>query len=130
MGGETQKTINFDCSWVFTVSFFFSERLHWCYIIFTAPTCRAAIIPLEPCALNGEIQHHFVLGFSISYWDLIKFPYFTDTTKRGIRGERRPKDRVKTGWICGWLYCKPCFSPKKTSLNINRWPEKKSPPQP
>jgi len=29
---------------------------------------------------------HFVLSFSISYWDLIKFPYFTDTTKRGVRG--------------------------------------------
>jgi hypothetical protein len=24
-----------------------------------------------------------VLSFSISYWDLIKFPYFTDTTERG-----------------------------------------------
>jgi hypothetical protein len=27
-----------------------------------------------------------MLRFSISYWDLIKVPYFTDTTKRGDRG--------------------------------------------
>jgi hypothetical protein len=26
-----------------------------------------------------------------------KFPYFTDTTERGVRGARRTKDRVKTG---------------------------------
>jgi len=35
-------------------------------------------------AFRTEFQH-FVLSFSISYWDLIKFPYFTDTTKRGVR---------------------------------------------
>jgi hypothetical protein len=28
--------------------------------------------------------------------DLIKFPYFANTTERGIEGESRPKDRVKT----------------------------------
>jgi hypothetical protein len=44
------------------------------------------MIPLKPCALGAEIQH-FILR-------LIKFPYFTDTTKRGVRG---PKDRVKKG---------------------------------
>jgi hypothetical protein len=27
-----------------------------------------------------------MLSFSISYWDLIKFPYFPDTTERGDRG--------------------------------------------
>jgi hypothetical protein len=32
----------------------------------TAPTCTATIIPLEPCALNAEIQH-FKPSFSISY---------------------------------------------------------------
>ncbi len=36
---------------------------------------------------------------SISYWDLIKFPYFADTTKRGVRGWRRSKDKVKTRWL-------------------------------
>ncbi len=39
----------------FHLSFFFPKHLHCCYII-----------PLEPCALNAEIQH-FVLSFSISY---------------------------------------------------------------
>jgi hypothetical protein len=43
------------------------------------------MIPLESPALNAEIQH-FVLSFSVSYWDLIKFPYFTDISKRGVRG--------------------------------------------
>ncbi len=27
-----------------------------------------------------------MLSFSISYWDLIKFPYFADTIERGDRG--------------------------------------------
>ncbi len=35
-----------------------------------------------------------MLSFSISYQDLIKFPYFADTTEKGDRGESRPKDRV------------------------------------
>jgi hypothetical protein len=26
------------------------------------------------------------LSFSISYWDLIKFPSFVDTIKRGVKG--------------------------------------------
>jgi hypothetical protein len=39
-----------------------------------------------------------MLSFSILYWDLIKFHYFADTTKEGIWGESRPKDRV-TLWI-------------------------------
>ncbi len=54
--------------------------------IFTAPTCKATIISLEPCALNVE--------FSISFPDLIKFPYFMDTAETRVWGEGRPKDRV------------------------------------
>jgi hypothetical protein len=39
----------------FTLFFSFPERLHCCYIyIFAAPTCTAAVVPLEPCALNAE----------------------------------------------------------------------------
>jgi hypothetical protein len=67
---------------------------------------QVTIIPLEPCALNAEIQH-FVLSFSISYRDLIKFPYFADTTKRGVK--RRPNERVKPGWLYGYLYCNQSF---------------------
>jgi hypothetical protein len=38
------------------------------------------------------------VSFSISYPDLIKLPYFAALTQReGIGGEKRPKDRVKTG---------------------------------
>jgi hypothetical protein len=48
--------------------------------IFTAPRT------LEPCALNGEC--------SISYPDLIKLPYFTDTTER-FGAEKRPKKEKK-----------------------------------
>jgi hypothetical protein len=32
-----------------------------------------------------------MLSFSISFWDLIKFPYFADTSKRGDGGQMRPK---------------------------------------
>jgi len=45
--------------------------------IFTALTCTSTIITLEPCALNA-----------FSYPDLIKFPYFADTTERGDRGQQ------------------------------------------
>jgi hypothetical protein len=52
----------------------------------------ATIIALQPYALNAEFQH--------SYPDLIKFPYFANTTglrlKEGLGAERRPKDKVKT----------------------------------
>jgi hypothetical protein len=30
-----------------------------------------------------------MLSFNISYWDLIKFPYFADTTEREDSGRRR-----------------------------------------
>jgi hypothetical protein len=35
-----------------------------------------------------------MLIFSISFPNLIKFPYFMDTPERRVWGERRPKDRV------------------------------------
>jgi len=39
-----------------------------------------------------------MLSFSISYWVLVKLPYFTDTTERGVRGwkeaERQGEFRV------------------------------------
>jgi hypothetical protein len=37
-----------------------------------------------------------MLSLSISYWDIIKFPYFVETTRRGDKGvsERRPKHGV------------------------------------
>jgi hypothetical protein len=68
-------------------SFLFPERLHCCYIYFH---CSYNYYNnLEPCALNAS--------FSISYPDLMKLPYFADLIQRGDGGEKRPKDRVKTG---------------------------------
>jgi hypothetical protein len=37
-----------------------------------------------------------MLSFSISYSDLIKFPYFADTAERGDRGVKDGED-MKTG---------------------------------
>ncbi len=45
--------------------------------IFIAPTCTTIIISSHP--------------------DLVKLPYLRTSVKEGIRGERRPKDRAKTG---------------------------------
>ncbi len=43
-----------------------------------------------------------MLSFSISYWDLIKFPYFVDITEKGDRGwkqaQTQGEDRV-TLWV-------------------------------
>jgi hypothetical protein len=73
------------------MSFLFPERLHCCYIYFH---CTTTIISLEPCALSAEYQH-FILRFikmSFTLWIPLK---------EGIGGERRPKDRVKTGLLYG-----------------------------
>ncbi len=58
------------------------------------PVFRFSLTPpltLEPCAWNAEL-------LSISYWDLIKFPYFADTTERGDKGvkgaQREGEDKV------------------------------------
>jgi hypothetical protein len=65
-------------NWVLSpLSFFLRESTHTTYI-FTAPTSTTTIITLEPCALNAEFQNE----------NLIKFPYFVDTTERGDSGER------------------------------------------
>jgi hypothetical protein len=52
-----------------------------------------------------------MLSFSISYPDLIKYPYCANLTQRGTVSEKRPKDRVKTGSFKGKLYC--CSIQKK-----------------
>jgi hypothetical protein len=55
--------------------------------IFTAPTCTTTIITSNLV--------HYMLSFTISYWDLIKLPYFADLTQREDRGW---KEAPKTGW--------------------------------
>jgi len=48
-----------------------------------------------------------MLIFSISFPDLIKFPYFIDTPERRVWGERRPKDRVASQIILVFTHTCP-----------------------
>ncbi len=67
---------NLVANWVSScLSLILSASVDATYIFIA--TCTTVIITLETCASNAE--------FSISYWDLIKFPYFVDTTERGDR---------------------------------------------
>ncbi len=50
------------------LSFFVSASTAATYI-FSAPTCTATIIPLEPCALNAEFQHFIPRFNKISLLD-------------------------------------------------------------
>jgi hypothetical protein len=101
--GENQKsTIFLVVNWVsyccdpLSLSLFLSASTDATYI-FTAPTCTSTIITLETCASTAELQR-FIPRF------ILKIPYFAYLTQRGDRGERRPKDRVKTGWLYGKLW--------------------------
>jgi hypothetical protein len=73
------------------LTFFLSASTTATYI-FTAPNCTTTIISLEPCALNAEYQHFILRFIKMS----LLCGYFV---KEGIGGERRPKDRVKTGLL-------------------------------
>ncbi len=93
-GTQTSFSTNFDGGTNFILCFFFPERLHCSSAavtyIFTVPTCTTIIITLEPCAL----------GFGIPFWDLIKFPYFADTTQSGNRGWKQAQG-LRRGWRQG-----------------------------
>jgi hypothetical protein len=52
-------------------SYFVSAASTAATYIFTAPTCTAPIIPLEPCALNTEFQH-FILCFNKIFLSLLE----------------------------------------------------------
>jgi predicted naringenin-chalcone synthase len=59
MGGPQFFVVN----WVSPcLSFFFGASTVAAYI-FSAPTCNAIIISLEPCALNADFQH-FISRFN------------------------------------------------------------------
>jgi hypothetical protein len=79
--------LSFSCELSFTLSFLFSIAPPLLLIyIFTAPTCKATIISLEPCALNADFQH-FIPGFNkVSL--LYGYPW-----KKGL-SESRLKDKV------------------------------------
>jgi hypothetical protein len=74
---------------IFTrLSFFLSASTGATYI-FTTPTCTATIVTSN-CALAAEFQH-FIPRFNKTSLTL------QTSLKEGIGGEKRPKDRVKTG---------------------------------
>ncbi len=62
----------------------------------TAPTCKATIISLEPCALNADFQH-FIPRFNKNFC-------FMDTPERRVGGERRPKGRDFTNNFSIYTY--------------------------
>jgi hypothetical protein len=107
---KLRKPSNLVVNWVSScLSFFLSASAAATYI-FTALTCTTTtIISLEPCALDAEFQH-FVLRCNISYWDLIKCPYFADSTERGDRGwkeaQRQGEDRVSLWITLLWDGCR------------------------
>jgi len=83
-GGETQKTIHFCNKLSFILSFLFPKRLHCCYIY-------------VHCSYLYN-SYNYSRTLCIWSWDLIKFPYFADTTERGVWGWKAPP---KTGWRQG-----------------------------
>jgi hypothetical protein len=126
MRGETQTPSILIVNCVSSCLSFFLRASTAATYTFTATTCTTAIISLDPCALNAEFQH-FVLSYSISYCDLIKCPYFADTTERGDRGgERRPKDRVTLpitllSYMNIWIIEGSTTAPQTSKLDREVW---------
>jgi hypothetical protein len=62
---------------------------------------------------------HYVLSFSVSYPDLIKFPYFADTTERGDRGQSRgDRDVTDCDFRDNSCVCTKCLGKKTSSSNF------------
>jgi hypothetical protein len=79
-GTQTKISLNFGGKLEFHHVFPFSGALPMLLHIFSLLVpCTTTIITLKPCALNAKFQH-------FTSRDLIKFPYFADTTERGDRG--------------------------------------------
>jgi hypothetical protein len=70
-------------NWVSSCLSFFSERLHCCCYIYLY--FHYSYLYYNFCNYIWTLCIR-LLSFSISYWDLIKFPYFADTTERGDKG--------------------------------------------
>ncbi len=73
---ELRKPSIFVINWVSSCLSFFVSALAAVASICTTRICTTTIISLQPCG-------YWMLSFSISYWDLIKFPYSADTTQGG-----------------------------------------------
>jgi len=84
LGTQISFSTNFGGKLSSILSFLFSERLHCCFLYNYCKYSRT-------CALK-------MMSFSISYWDLIQFPYFADTIERGDSGwkqaQREGEDSV------------------------------------
>jgi hypothetical protein len=80
--------VNFSESMVRRCAWNLNNWLQTCYIV------EEAMAKLVTTLQNNITSSFSFLGFSISYWDLIRFPYFADTTKRAVRGWKR-------GWSQG-----------------------------
>ncbi len=76
-GTQTSFSTNFGGKLSFILCFLLPERLHCCYIYF------------HSSYLYNYYNYSQTLCIKcISYPDLIKFPYFADTTERGDRGAK------------------------------------------
>ncbi len=64
---------------ILTLSFFFLEHFHCCYIYFPHSYMYNYYNYLEPCALNANFQHFIPKWYK-------KLPYFADLTQSGDRG--------------------------------------------
>jgi hypothetical protein len=95
---KTHKSINTGGNWVSScLSFFLSASAVAIYLYFHL------LPPVQLLYLLLNLVH-YMLSFSVSYPDLIKFSYFANTTKRGVclAGERMPK----LGWLSRYRYYK------------------------
>ncbi len=98
---KLRKLNNYDGgSWVPPCRSSLSDRLHCCsYIDFHCSYLYSYYNSSRTlCIKIAEIQH-FILRFNKISLSLRILPL-----KEGSGGERRSKDRVKTGWVCGYIY--------------------------
>jgi len=68
-GMKLRKTINFGGKLSFILSFLSPERLHCCYIYFSL------LLTVQLLQLISSLVH-WMLNFSISYWDFIEYEPF------------------------------------------------------
>jgi len=93
-GVKLQKPSMLVVNWISScLSLFLNASIIATYI-FTTFTCTTTIISLKHCAL--------MLNFNISYWELVKCPYFVNTTKRNDRWWKEAQiqgENIITLWI-------------------------------
>ncbi len=125
--GETPKTINFDGSWVFTLSFFFSERLHCCYIYFHCSYLYSYLRSVNRVITSWRIFGYFYRVFWRLHFSIVKYLSFHNSSSFALRyffnvnGKAAvwrtpcyglfsgfPQSNTSDGWVslkCGELWC-------------------------